>query len=391
MSSLAQNSKVRRLPTRKGKKKALAFAPEHVWIDKEVVDHPQTIRILNKLTDTEIDIVDDIKKLKKASDLSAAKRQMILTTHKGQAFKACQGIGDDHICCNYRVIDLVSGCPMDCSYCILQSYLANNPRTTVYVNIESILAEVAEFLAKNSDKFFRIGTGELADSLALDNIVDFASIMIPFFASKRNALLELKTKTASVDHLLDLKHSNRTVISWSVNTPKIIESDEIDTATLEERIDAAKRVSEKGFGVGFHFDPIIITNNVEEEIEEYLKVIDTLLENFEARQISWISLGLLRYPKDLSRIATKRFKDTRIYTGEMVPAGNKVRYLRFIREKVYKPLWDRLATKIPTHKLYLCMETEAVWEKVDPSVKSNGCVEKRLCNMENIAFDYRCF
>jgi spore photoproduct lyase len=391
MSSFAQNQKVRKLSTSKSRNKGIPFAPERVWIDATAANHPQTIRILNKLPDAEVDVVDDVRSLKRPMDLDEAKRGLVLTMHRGEAFKPCQGIGEGHLCCNYRVMDLVSGCPMDCSYCILQSYLANNPTSTAYVNVESILAEVSDFLQKNSAKFFRIGTGELGDSLALDQIVDFASILIPFFASKRNAILELKTKSALVDHILDLRHRNRTVISWSVNTPAIIASEEHRTASLDERLEAAKKVSEKGFGVGFHFDPIIITNCIDEEIGEYLKVIDLILENFEARQISWISLGLLRYPKDLPRIALKRFPNSRIYTGELVPTGGKMRYLRFIREKVYKPLWDRLVSKIPVHKLYMCMETEAVWEKVDPTVKANCCIEKRLCNMENIAFDYRSF
>ena len=63
--------------------------------------------------------------------------------------------------------------------------------------------------------------------------------------------------------------------------------------------------------------------------------------------------------------------------------------LRFIREAVTKPLWEKLAAKLPAHKIYLCMETPAVWEKIDPSVTSGACIEKRLCHTETIPFDYR--
>lgn len=389
MSTIASQAKVRRLPSRRGKK-APAFTPERIWIDRQVIDHPQTIRILNKLPDSEVDIVDDVHQLKRALDISVAKQQMVLTAHRGQAFKPCQGIGDGHLCCNYMVIDLISGCPMDCSYCVLQSYLSNNPRTTVYVNIEEILKEVSEFLAKHQNRFFRIGTGELADSLALDPIVEFASILIPFFASKRNAILELKTKSTFVDHILDLRHRNRTVISWSVNTPFVIASDERNTSTLEERIEAAGRAAAAGYGVGFHFDPIIITKDFDGEMDGYIKVIDRIFESLEPNQISWISLGLLRYPKELPAIAYRRFPETRIFAGELVPSGSKVRYPRFIRERAYGLLWERLRTKLPPHKIYLCMETQSVWEKIDPAINSNTCIEKRLCNTESIAFDYRC-
>jgi len=381
------SSKIGKIPSRR-KKSAYAFMPEHVWIDKSVANHPQTIRIMNKLQGVETDIVDDVRLLKHPSSLSAAKKQMILTEHKGRAFKPCQGIGAGHLCCNYRVIDLISGCPMDCSYCILQSYLANNPRTTVYVNIESILSDVASFLDSNPNRNFRIGTGELADSLALDPIIEYAPILIPFFASKKNAILELKTKSTAVDHLLNLRHNNKTVISWSVNSPSIIETDERDTASLDERFAAAKRAVNAGYKVGFHFDPMIITKSVDDEMDGYLSVANTILEHFNERDIAWISLGSLRYPKDLAEKSINRFKDTRIFSGELVPAGNKMRYLRFVRQSAYKPLWDRFSQGISENKLYLCMETAPVWQKIAPAITKNTHIENRLCKMDNFSCNY---
>ncbi len=367
--------------TASSKKAALPFMPQHVFVDREVADHPTTLRILGCLSDVEVDIVDDIRLLKKPRDLAEAKRQMILAAHRGQAFKPCQGMGVEHLCCWYRVLDLVSGCPMECSYCILQHYLSNNPVTTVFVNLEAILEEVSTFLDAHRDRFFRIGTGELADSLALDPIIDYASVLIPFFASKRNAILELKTKTAFVDHLLDLKHCNKTVIAWSLNTPSIIESEERGTASLDERLMAARKAADAGFGVAFHFDPLILTGSLEEDVAQYSAVINRMLDEVPLRCISWVSLGLLRYPASLPEHTAKSFPNTRIFTGELVPVGSKVRYPRFIREKFYKPLWESICNKLPRHKVYLCMETQSVWKKIDADVTHNSCIEKRLCNM----------
>ncbi len=377
----ATSSKVRRLPNRRAEKLP-AFAPEHVWVDRSVADHPQTIRILNKLPGVRVDVADDVRHMKKPAHLSDAKKQMVLTSHRGNAFKPCQGIGDNHLCCNYHVIDLVSGCPMDCSYCILQSYLANNPITTVYVNIEEILGEVGAMLRENPYRNFRIGTGELSDSLALDQITDFASVLIPFFASKNNAILELKTKTDMVDHLLDIRHGGRTVIGWSVNTPDIVSGDEVGVATLEERLSAAARVASAGYRVAFHFDPIIMTKGDSDEIAAYENVIDRIFQTVEPAKIAWVSLGLLRYPSNLSSIARKRFPKTHIYDGELVAVGNKVRYPRFIREEIYKPLWKKLTSRLSPRKVYLCMETSQVWSRIDSSVSENSCIEKRLCNVD---------
>ncbi|MFH0798743.1 MAG: radical SAM protein [Pseudomonadota bacterium] len=390
MSSIA-SSNLKRISPRaspRAGKKSFPFEIDQVWLDQEVADHPQAIRILNKLPDVPVDIVEKQHSVKRMRDIGAAKRQLFLTMHRGQAFKPCQGISGGQLCCGYRVIDLTSGCPMDCSYCVLQSYLANNPVTAVYVNIESILAEVSAFLSAHQNRFFRIGTGELSDSLALDPLTDCASVLIPFFASRRNAMLELKTKSAAIDHLMGLRHRNRTVIAWSVNTPEIISSEERGTASLDDRLAAAQKAASAGYGVGFHLDPIILARGAE-DVGGYLDVIERILGALEPKQISWVSLGLLRYPSDLQEIATRRFPNTKIFSGELVPSLAKVRYPRFVREAAYRPLWKKLRSKLPPHKLYLCMETPAIWEKIDPSVTTSACIEKRLCNTEAIPFDYR--
>ncbi|MFH1829394.1 MAG: radical SAM protein [Pseudomonadota bacterium] len=378
VSSLSKNR------TMRPKKALLPFKPDYVYVDREVADHPTTLRILNRLSDVEVDIVDDVKRLKRPHDLADAKRQMILTAHMGQAFKPCQGMSEGHLCCGYKVLDLVSGCPMECSYCILQDYLSNNPVTTVFVNLDAILAQVTAFLNSHKDRFFRIGTGELADSLALDPIIDYASVLIPYFASKRNAILELKTKTSFVDHLLHLKHHNRTVIAWSLNTPSIIESEERGTATLDERFEAAQKAAQAGFGVAFHFDPLILSGSLPQDVAQYSTVIDRMLDEVPVNSIAWVSLGLLRYPPSLPGHAAKNFPQSRIFAGELVPVGSKVRYPRFIREEFYKPLWEKLCNKLPQRKVYLCMETPSVWKKLDSNVTQSSCIEKRLCNMESI-------
>jgi len=86
---------------------------------------------------------------------------------------------------------------MDCSYCFLQEYLANNPTLKVFTNIDDLLGEVAKWWIVNPGDNFRIGTGELSDSLALDHLLGFSADLVPFFflPSGKNVLLELKTKS----------------------------------------------------------------------------------------------------------------------------------------------------------------------------------------------------
>ena len=54
-------------------------------------------------------------------------------------------------------------------------------------------------------------------------------------------MLELKTKTTFIDTLLDLPHRRRTILSWSLNTERVIGSEERGTASLDVRLKAAAR------------------------------------------------------------------------------------------------------------------------------------------------------
>ncbi len=48
---------------------------------------------------------------------------------------------------------------MDCSYCYLQEYLADNSALKVFSNVDDLIAETDRTLARHRGVFFRIGTG----------------------------------------------------------------------------------------------------------------------------------------------------------------------------------------------------------------------------------------
>ncbi len=166
---------------------------------------------------------------------------------------------------------------MECTYCILRSYL-NNEALVVCTNFEDLLWEVGETLRQNPARTFRIGTGELADSLALDHITCFSRKMVPFFASLPNAILELKTKSDQISNLKDLDHGGRTIISWSMNSKRICCTEEFKTATFEERIEAALQCQKWGYKLGFHFDPIIYYEGWEGEYREAIREIFSVID-----------------------------------------------------------------------------------------------------------------
>ncbi|MCJ7704578.1 MAG: DNA photolyase, partial [Desulfobacterales bacterium] len=265
------------------------------------------------------------------------------------------------ICCGYYVINAISNCPMDCSYCVLQGYL-NNPFLTLYTNWDELLQEIETILSGQFRSILRLGTGELSDSLALESVFPISQQLIPIFAEKSNAMLELKTKSAEVDMLLHLNHRGKTVISWSLNPTQLVEEEENGTASLNERIDAAKRCQEAGYPLGIHFDPMIDYEGWEKGYEE---LVDFLFSRIDPKRTIWISMGGFRYPPQLKGVAEKRFPKTRIFLGELFPGRDgKFRYLKAIRVEMYRKMVKWLREVNPDLFIYLCMESREVWEEV---------------------------
>lgn len=285
--------------------------------------------------------------------------QLVLAHQKSSFLKNCPGT-QRYICCGYQILNLVNNCEIGCSYCILQGYL-NNPFIIVYVNTDVMLAELHEKLSANPKRVFRIGTGELADSLSTDHLTEYSRQLVPFFSDKKNALLELKTKTTQIENFLDLDHGGRTVVAWSLNTPELIDQEEPWSPSLEQRLAAAEQCQRAGFPLAFHFDPMIYDENWE---ADYDAVVKLLFSRIDPERILWISLGALRYPPQLDQIIRRNHPDTKIVYGELFPGiDGKLRYFKPIRMEMFRRMYGWIKKLAPQVFVYLCMESSEVWEK----------------------------
>ena len=83
----------------------------------------------------------------------SAKRKLYVAKHKGEFLKKCPG-SDGQVCCNYFVINFASNCPMDCSYCYLQEYLADNAELKVFSNVGDLIDEADRDAEKTSRRVF---------------------------------------------------------------------------------------------------------------------------------------------------------------------------------------------------------------------------------------------
>ncbi len=336
------------------------YVPNRILVQKQAWDDPITHELLKRLPGIEVTTVHDLDSRAIPNNPgSYAKNTLILMRYPGKFLKNCQGSGAE-VCCNYYVVSYAWNCHLECTYCVLQSYLSNEA-LVICTNVDDLLLDIKSTLEQSPERLFRIGTGELADSLALDHLTRYSCRLVPLFASLPNGILELKTKTNQISNLQDLDHRGHTVISWSMNSKQICRTEERKAASFDERLSAALQCQSWGYKIGFHFDPLI---NYEGWEEEYRDAVRTIFRAVDPRRIAWISLGALRFPPHLRSLVRKRFPESRVPCGEFIPGHHgKDRYFRPIREEMYRKMRGWIYEEAPQAFVYLCMESRFVWKQ----------------------------
>lgn len=285
---------------------------------------------------------------------------------RGNIVRNCPGT-KNHICCGYKTIDLIEGCILSCTYCILKAYI-NSPYIKINKDIPYILTQINETIDREEYHIPRFGTGELSDSLALDRKYRLNKPLIEFFGEKKKALLELKSKWASIDHLTPYLNPY-TVISFSLSPQRVIDREEKRTSPLYKRLKTARKAQESGCFVGLHFDPVIIYDGFEKDYEYLIEDISRLLD---LKKVIWISMGLLRFPPKLLNYFLEEERKNLLY-GEFIRGEDgKYRYIKKERIKVYKMLYELVKTKEEELFVYLCMERKDVWKGVTGMTVDNN-------------------
>jgi len=331
------------------------FRPGHFFVEQSVATLPFTRRILANAPEAASTIIHSADELSEP----LPERVMLLAQQRGPFLRYCPGT-QKHICCLYHNLDVAAGCDLGCSYCILQGYL-NVPVTTLYCNLEEMWAELDRALSSHPQEFFRVGTGELSDSLTFDPLTGLSADLVKFFAGRPNAIIELKSKNIHIENFIRLPHRRRTVVSWSLNAEAIVASEESQAPGLEERLRAAAEIQRAGFWLGFHFDPMI---HHPDWREGYREVVEKIFSFVRPENIAWISLGALRYPPMLDRIIRDHHPRSEIYLGELLPGTDqKFRYFKPLRIEMFHAMYGWIRSHAPDPPIYLCMESDEVWRK----------------------------
>jgi len=183
--------------------------------------------------------------------------------------------------------------------------------------------------------------------------------LFDFAKENKNVILEFKTKSDNIKYLLENDVPKNIIVTWSLNTPIIIKNEEHLTASLDKRINAARKVANKGVKVGFHFHPIVQYKNY---LEDYKEIYLRLQKEFTSDK----------------QMRARNFK-TKIYQIPLVDVEGKLSYPIKTKIEMFKTSYNSFSKWHEKVFFYLCMEPHSLWKEcLGREYKNNDEFEKDM-------------
>lgn len=292
---------------------------------------------------------------------SEQKYKFAVAPKEGFGLGLCPVASEKTRCCNLMTLDAVESCGFDCSYCSIQSFYNQNT-----ITFDSGFKDKLLNLKLDQNKTYHIGTGQASDSLMFGNREGTLDALFEFARTNPNVILEFKTKSDNISYFLENAVPKNILCTWSLNTPTIITNEEHLTASLERRINAARKLADRGIKVGFHFHPIVEYVGY---LDEYEGVYKTLLEKFAPSEVALVSFGTLTFIKPVIKQLREREFRTKITQIPHEDASGKTSYPEATKIEMFKHAyesfkpWQRAAAGEERVFFYLCMEEHSLWQK----------------------------
>lgn len=332
---------------------------ETIYIEEHLSHHPKVLEIIAKYplsTIKRIKKIEDVfQRVKKPYLQKRTNLNLFLGEKKGQLVKPAPpayGLtGEPH----YYFVHAYN-CIYECNYCYLQGYF-HSPDIVLYLNHEDIAAEIKQTAADHLGTKVWFHAGEYSDSLALTSLSGELSHYFKLFSSLPNAYLELRTKSVNIRELLKEKPLENVITSFSLSPEHRSKLNDLKTPSTKTRLNAIAELHQKGFPIGIHFDPIIYDDQL---VESYTELCDQLIDAIPAVDIRYISLGVVRFTKDVYHLVQKNYPESDLLAQEFVKSfDNKIRYSRPMRLWMMSKIKSLLIERgVDSSKIYLCMEEE---------------------------------
>lgn len=330
-----------------------------IYIEEDLIHEPRAKSILSKLKQTPVVLksFDEIwGKSKKPYLHKRDSLNLFLAHKKGQLLKlapdAYGQAGEPH----YYFIHAYN-CIYECQYCYLQGYF-NTPDIVLFINHEEIIQKMQEALDSHPEKKVWFHAGEFSDSLALTHLTGELELYHEFCKKYPRAMIELRTKSVNIKELVQLEPLSNFIVSFSLSPQKMGKTIDLKTPSTASRLKTMDELNQKGFSLAAHFDPIIYQEDFK---QQYQELLNQLFELKLTEKLIYLSLGVVRFTKDVYREVERNYPDSPLHSTPMIKSfDNKVRYNHPMRMWMMNTVKDlALKAGVEEKAIYLCMEDHA--------------------------------
>jgi len=241
-------------------------------------------------------------------------------------------------------------CVYDCRYCFLQGmYRSSN--YVLFVNYEDFAADIRQTVETQPDNVSYFYSGYDCDSLAFEPLSQFALYFLPLFRSLPNAVLELRTKSTQIRSLLNMEPIENCIVAFSFTPSIISQALEHKVPSIEKRIDAIKKLQQKGWKVGLRFDPLIYDDNY---IAYYDDLFKSIFNEINVDELHSVSMGVFRLPETYFRNMVKLYPHEKLFAAKLDKHQGMVSYQHAIEQAMVLHCEQALLSYIPKHKYFPC-------------------------------------
>lgn len=295
----------------------------HLYIEKDILEHNKTKKIINYFSKSKIVIIDHYKDIfsrnKQSFSMQKKSKKIILAKKRDNYLYNGSEMCDNFGYNNFYYTNDIMNCIYDCEYCYLQGmYPSSN--IVIFVNIEDTI-NALKHLSIEDNIFVCISYD--SDILALENVTGFAKDWYDAVKGNNKLILELRTKSANSNFFKNVSPIDNFILAWTLSPEYIISNFEKNTPSLKNRINTIKKALENKWNVRICFDPLLYISDYK---KHYKEMIDIVFKEININDVYDISIGTFRIGKDLYKNMKQKNKKSYILAYPFVEKNGHLCY-----------------------------------------------------------------
>ena len=266
----------------------------------------------------------------------------------------------DMVCRPAWRLNTMLGCPHHCVYCHFGAIIP------MYVNMKEYCRHLTRLMEANPWQHVYL-YDDAAEALFPEPELGAIEGFIRCCQQFPDRYLVIHTKSANVDFLESLDHQGRCTMTWSLTSAFQSREAERLSATMEERIEAARKCVSWGYPARVKFKPIVPFKGWRDHGREMIRQLLTTvkLDNISLFTIAWMDVDGLRACFDADMLDPDFLAEAEKAKDEMASRSTKP-YPHHVRAEIYRFYLDEIRKHDPNVPVTLCTEALDMWDEMAP-------------------------